>query len=81
MRVRLLLFAVLRDIVAAPELELELPSGATATTAWTTLRERFAALGAYDTPPMFAVNESYVSPTEPLRDGDELALIPPVSGG
>ncbi|HEY5610548.1 MAG TPA: molybdopterin converting factor subunit 1 [Thermoanaerobaculia bacterium] len=81
MQVRLLLFAVLRDIVGAPERRLSLPEGATAMDVWNELRSQFAQLDGYRLPPMIAVNQNYVSPETVLNDGDELAFIPPVAGG
>ena len=81
MTVRLLFFAVLRDIAGADERELRLAEGTTARQVWQTLRTEFAKLAEYAQPPMTAVNESYVEPDVVLRDGDELAFIPPVAGG
>jgi len=81
MRVRVLLFAILRDAAGTGEVALDLPAGATARDAGAALAERFPALQAYLPRIAFAVNRSYApAPTE-LHDGDELALIPPVSGG
>jgi molybdopterin converting factor subunit 1 len=81
MKIRLLFFAVLRDITGRSEDVLELPDGTRAGDVWQRLREEHNALRDYVQPPMIAVNESYVSAGEPLRDGDELAFIPPVAGG
>lgn len=81
MRVRLLYFAVLRDITGKSEEILELPDGARAQEIWNRLRSRHDQLAGYDKPPMTAVNESYVSADQLLRDGDEVAFIPPVAGG
>jgi molybdopterin synthase catalytic subunit len=81
MKIRLLFFAVLRDIAGRSEDVLDLPEGARAGDVWQRLRDEHAALRDYIQPPMIAVNESYVSAEEPLRDGDELAFIPPVAGG
>ena len=53
----------------------------TAGEVWQTLRREFAKLADYTQPPMIAVNESYADPGVRLRDGDELAFIPPVAGG
>ncbi|HVT43881.1 MAG TPA: MoaD/ThiS family protein [Thermoanaerobaculia bacterium] len=80
-RVRLLLFAVLRDIVGSEERLLSLPDGATALDVWNELRRDHGALGAYERPPLTAVNQEYAAPESRLHDGDELAFIPPVSGG
>ena len=81
MKIRLLYFAVLRDIAGRSEDALELPDGTRAGDVWQRLRSEHAALCDYIQPPMIAVNESYVNADEPLRDGDELAFIPPVAGG
>ncbi len=81
MKVRLLFFAVLRDITGRGEDVLDLPNGTRAGEVWQQLRGQYAALRDYTQPPMIAVNESYVRPDELLHDGDELAFIPPVAGG
>jgi molybdopterin converting factor subunit 1 len=81
MKVRLLYFAVLRDITGKSEDEMELPEGTRATEIWNRLRTKHRELAAYERPPMTAVNEEYVSTDVPLRDGDEVAFIPPVAGG
>lgn len=81
MRVRLLLFAVLRDIIGSDEQLLELPSGTSAQEVWSSLRDRHPQLRSYDRPPMTAINLEYVSSDTTLAEGDELAFIPPVSGG
>ncbi|HEX7151487.1 MAG TPA: molybdopterin converting factor subunit 1 [Thermoanaerobaculia bacterium] len=81
MKVRLLLFAVLRDIAGTNELPLDLPAGTTARDVWTQLRAQHAQLAEYALPPMTAVNESYAAPDTVLQEGDELAFIPPVAGG
>jgi molybdopterin converting factor subunit 1 len=81
MKVRLLFFAVLRDIAGTGETELDLPDGTTARAVWESLRARHAQLADYATPPMTAINEEYASADAVLRDGDELAFIPPVAGG
>jgi molybdopterin converting factor subunit 1 len=81
MKVRLLYFAVLRDIAGRDQDELALPEGTTASDVWQTLRTTYAKLADYLQPPMLAINESYASPDTVLREGDELAFIPPVAGG
>jgi molybdopterin converting factor subunit 1 len=80
-RVRLLYFAVLRDIVGASGAEVDLPEGARAADVWERLRAQHRELASYHQPPMVAVNEEYVAADQMLRDGDELAFIPPVAGG
>ena len=81
MKVRLLFFAVLRDIAGADARELVLAEGTTARDVWQSLRGELPKLADYVQPPMIAVNETYAEPETVLREGDELAFIPPVAGG
>ncbi|MBW3563927.1 MAG: MoaD/ThiS family protein [Acidobacteria bacterium] len=80
MRIRLLAFAGLQDVLGARELPFEIPAGSTVTDVWELLAERNPALRAVPQPPA-AVNEQYERENVKLSDGDELAFIPPVSGG
>ena len=72
------LFAMLRERAGAPELTLELPDGARVSDALAS--EPLAAL-ADGIPLVMAVNREYADAEQLLDAGDELALIPPVSGG
>ena len=81
MLVRIRLFARLREIAGASELERTLPDGATARTAWDLLVGEFPPLGDYAAAISCAVNEEYTRLTATLEDGDEVAFLPPVSGG
>jgi molybdopterin synthase catalytic subunit len=81
MKVRLLFFAVLRDIAGTDARELDLGDGTTARDVWQSLRAQYAKLADYAQPPLIAVNESYATADTILREGDELAFIPPVAGG
>ena len=81
MKVRLLYFAVLRDITGTSEAELNLADGARAGDVWTSMRREYSQLAAYETPPLIAVNQTYARPDTVLHDGDEVAFIPPVAGG
>lgn len=81
MKVTARFFALHRDIVGAPELELELPEGATLGDLWARLGERYPELRAATRSIMYARNQSYADPGTRLEDGDEAAFIPPVSGG
>jgi molybdopterin converting factor small subunit len=78
MKVRLLLFATYRDFAGAGELMLELPYGAKARDAVAQLRVQAPRIPER---PVIAINQEYSSLDEMLRDGDELALLPPVAGG
>ncbi len=70
------LFAALREQAGTREREIELADGAAVDDVW-------PALGLGDEPAglVYAVNRTYAGPGAPLADGDEVALIPPVSGG
>ena len=70
------LFAGLRERSGTGSRELELPDGATVADVW-------AALDLGDEPPglLYAVNKAYAAADASLADGDEVAVIPPVSGG
>ena len=75
------LFARLREIAGTTELRRELPEGATVEAAWTALAREFPALADHRPSVSCAVNEEYARMSSALRDGDELAFLPPVSGG
>ncbi|MCC6847611.1 MAG: molybdopterin converting factor subunit 1 [Deltaproteobacteria bacterium] len=79
MTIRVLFFAYLRERCGVREVDVELPEGASVGDLWQRLAARFPALPTE--PPKFAVNRVYVDKGHPLHDNDELALIPPVSGG
>jgi molybdopterin synthase catalytic subunit len=70
------LFAMLRERAGASEIELELPDGARVRDALDRLDDLAGGL-----PLVMAVNRDYADGDSPLSPGDELALIPPVSGG
>ncbi len=75
------LFARLRDLAGAAELTRNLPEGATAGAAWEALTREFPPLAAYTANISCAVNEEYARTSQALKDGDEVAFLPPVSGG
>jgi sulfur-carrier protein len=75
------LFARLREIAGAAELKRELPEPATARSAWEALAHEFPPLSAYAETISCAVNEEYARLSTRLADGDEVAFLPPVSGG
>jgi molybdopterin converting factor subunit 1 len=82
MEVTVRLFAILREGAGRDSIELSLPDGATAAEAIEALRSE-GELGALidRLPVRMAVNRDYAEPTTVLAPGDELALVPPVSGG
>ncbi|MBM2823548.1 MAG: hypothetical protein HW413_2294 [Thermoleophilia bacterium] len=76
MKVKVRLFAALRERAGVSRVEVELADGATVSDVWLLLD-----LG--DEPPgmLYAVNRAYADRGEGLSEGDEVAVIPPVSGG
>ena len=76
MKVRIRLFAGLRERAGAGEVELDLPEQARVRDAL----DRLRAITS-DVPVVMAINQEYADEEAILRAGDELALIPPVSGG
>jgi molybdopterin synthase catalytic subunit len=80
-RVKVRLFARLRDIARTGELERELPPGATAQHLWQAIAAEHPELARYREVSSCAVNEEYAKFSTALKDGDEVAFLPPVSGG
>ena len=76
MKVTVRLFAGLRERAGTAKRELDLPEGSRAGDAWNELD-----LGAEPPGLLLAVNRGYVDPDHALAEGDEVAFIPPVSGG
>jgi len=81
MKVRIRLFAGLRETVGHREVDLDLPEGATAEDAWTGLLALAPALAVRRSSLSASVNRRYAAFESALRDGDEVVFIPPVSGG
>ena len=81
MRVTVKLFARLRDLAGAGELVREVEAPATVQTVWTALTAELPALVQYERTMSVAVNAEYAKMAAIVRDGDEVAFLPPVSGG
>jgi molybdopterin synthase catalytic subunit len=75
------LFARLRELAGASELTRDVPDGSTALDVWNGLSAEFPPLADYTKAIAVAVNEDYARLTASLRDGDDVAFLPPVSGG
>jgi molybdopterin converting factor subunit 1 len=73
------LFASYREAAGTNRLETTLPTGTRVSDLLETLSTRIASL--HSTHGLVAVNHEYVNPDAVLHDEDEVALIPPVSGG
>jgi molybdopterin converting factor subunit 1 len=81
MRVRVRLFAIQRELAGTREHQLELAAGATVEDAWEGLIAAFPSLAPGRASVRFARNGAYADASTQLADGDEIAMIPPVSGG
>lgn len=81
MRLRVLAFARVRELLGGGVLELDLRDGSTAADAWRALESRADALRDLASSTRIARNGRVVAPTQTLEDGDELALLPPAGGG
>jgi len=81
MHVDIRLFAQLRDKAGVAELSLELADGATARAAWTALVDAHPDLAPFASSVSCAVNAAYVPMHTTVHAGDEVAFLPPVSGG
>jgi molybdopterin converting factor subunit 1 len=74
-------FAGHRDIVGGRELELSQEEGVTVGRIWEQLTHTYPRLAGYSGRLLYAVNQEFATPATTLHDGDEVAFIPPVSGG
>ena len=81
MKIRVRLFASFREAVGSGTLAWDAPEGSTVSEIMLALRSQYPRLGPAAQKAMLAVNQEYVGGDLRLHDGDELALIPPVSGG
>jgi molybdopterin converting factor subunit 1 len=81
MRVTVRLFARLRDLAGAGEISREVPPESTVDAVWATLVRDYPAFEAYRPSLSCAVNAEYARFHTPVAEGDEVAFLPPVSGG
>ena len=81
MRVTVRLFARLRDIAGAAELSRDVVAGATIGDVWRQLAGEFPELARYERSISTALNADYARMDSRVGDGDEVAFLPPVSGG
>jgi molybdopterin synthase sulfur carrier subunit len=81
MRVTIRLFARLRELVGAGELQREAHDAATVGDVWTALARDYPAIAPYAESMSCAVNAEYARMSARIKDGDEVAFLPPVSGG
>jgi MoaE-MoaD fusion protein len=80
-RIVIRLFAAHREALGRSSYETDVPPGTTAAGAFAHLRASHPELGASADAVAFAVNRAHADPNTSLREGDELAFLPPVAGG
>ena len=81
MRVTVRLFARLRDLAGSGELVRDVATPATVETVWRALVEEMPTMRDYERTMSVAVNADYAKMSAKVHDGDEVAFLPPVSGG
>ena len=81
MRARVLFFGMLRDIVGMSQEEVEFPEGADLRSVFASYEARFPRLGDLARSIVVARNQEFTDPAAKLAEGDEVAFLPPVSGG
>lgn len=81
MKVRVRVFASLREILGKDEVEVELPAGTTVEGLWTQLVSDDERLQPFTKSINFAINHDFVGKETELNPDDEIAFLPPVSGG
>ena len=81
MRIKIRLFARLRDICGSGEIVRNLPTGAMVEDVWKLLTDEYPALASHTSSISSALNTEYVKQDAVVHEGDEVAFLPPVSGG
>ncbi|HEX6512820.1 MAG TPA: MoaD/ThiS family protein [Chloroflexota bacterium] len=81
MNVRVRLFARYRELAGTGSLEMDVPPSSTAIQVFDRVAEQFPAMQPMRASTLMAIDSDYVRPETELREGEELALMPPVSGG
>jgi molybdopterin converting factor subunit 1 len=81
MLVTLRMFARLREISGQSELRVVRPEGSDAGSLWKDLTQEYPDLAPYTGSVSCAINQEYARLSTALQDGDEIAFLPPVSGG
>jgi molybdopterin converting factor subunit 1 len=81
MKVKVKLFAILRERAGTAEVIKEMKEGSTVAELWAVLQQDYPKLAVPGVRLLYAVNQDYVKPDCILKDADEVVFIPPVSGG
>ncbi len=80
-KVTVKLFAAFQEAVSKPEIDLVLPSHSPVSAVYDILTWTYPALDRWKAVTRYAINLNFTDESTILQDGDEIALIPPVSGG
>lgn len=80
-KIKVLLFGACRETAGVSEIDCELTAPATAASAWAAIKQQFAELERFERSALVAINEEHARMDQTLKDGDTLAIFPPVSGG
>lgn len=75
------LFASLRELSGERQVSVEVPAGSRAADVWDACVQRWPALATRRQSTVMAVNQEFARSDTVIHDGDEVALLPPVSGG
>jgi molybdopterin converting factor subunit 1 len=81
MKVKVKLFAILRERAGTAEVTKEIQEGSTVADLWAALQEDYPKLAVPGIRLLYAVNQDYVTPDRVLKNSDEVVFVPPVSGG
>ncbi len=83
-QVRARLYALFREAAGTDDATIAVPAGSTVRDLWTHAQAAYPGLAraaGLVASTAFAVNDTWARPDQPLHDGDEVAFLPPVSGG
>ena len=81
MKIRVKLFAILRERAGTSNVVKDLPDGSTVADLWRELQKDYPKLDVPGIRLLYAVNQNYVTLDQVLNDQDEVVFLPPVSGG
>ncbi len=81
MRVTVRLFARLRELAGAEALTIDVPTDATIADVWRQVTDAHPSVAPFDRAISCAINASFARMSQPVSAGDEIAFLPPVSGG
>ena len=81
MRVKVQLFARLRELAGLGEASIDVPAGARVDDVWRALTTQHPDLEPFGRAVSCAINADFAPRSAPGREGDEIAFLPPVSGG